>query len=504
MATADRTTAAPIHSNGIEKLEPGDPPAKWREAHPEWSGGHYEVAIVGVPGLRLRVTKLAKGGKGGAKVFRWYVTSIGRVVTLGHFSAKPRPGFLTFADAHKALEKLKGAHAAGKLDEAVAELHALRPRPIKAAVIPAGELTVKEFSETFMETIRRRRERPEVVEAILKNDIIPALGSRTLASITPTDVEKVIVGVVDGVGRVAAKSGRKLGAAPTRAGAVLQVMNQFFRTAQSKNLAASNPASTLDRTDMGISDRKCDRFLSPAEIEQFWKALDVPQGTTPTVRAALRLLLLTGVRSGELLQAEWKEIEWDADPKKWAKGQTAPAPTWTIPVEHQKLTKKQKAKGAKPFRVPLAPTAIAILRKLQAFAESLGSKYVLASFHARPDPVTGQTADAPLTDKALNHSMRHLFQGKAPLLRFDPAQDRPTPHDLRRTMRTHLVMTLRVPPHVAEKALNHSLGRIFSTYDTHDYLDDRRDAMLRWNAYVERLATGKGAEIVAISKAVQS
>ena len=100
--------------------------------------------------------------------------------------------------------------------------------------------------------------------------------------------------------------------------------------------------------------------------------------------------------------------------------------------------------------------------------------------------------------------MRRLFtRGKPPLLAFEG--ERPTPHDLRRTVRTHLSKTLRVPPHVAEKCLNHSLGRVFSTYDQGDYLDDRRLALGAWDAYVERLVTGKGAEVVAIDvQAVRS
>ena len=94
----------------------------------------------------------------------------------------------------------------------------------------------------------------------------------------------------------------------------------------------------------------------------------------------------------------------------------------------------------------------------------------------KPDPVTGKRTDAALTEKSLNLAMRRLFtRGKPPLLAFEG--ERPTPHDLRRTVRTHLSKTLRVPPHVAEKCLNHSLGRVFSTYDQGDYLDDRRVAL---------------------------
>ena len=59
-----------------------------------------------------------------------------------------------------------------------------------------------------------------------------------------------------------------------------------------------------------------------------------------------------------------------------------------------------------------------------------------------------------------------------------------TPHDLTRTMRSEL-SKLRVPPHVAERCLNHSLGRIIETYDQHDYLDERREALQKWADQVD-------------------
>jgi hypothetical protein len=47
-----------------------------------------------------------------------------------------------------------------------------------------------------------------------------------------------------------------------------------------------------------------------------------------------------------------------------------------------------------------------------------------------------------------------------------------------------------VPPHVAERCLNHVVGEIESTYDVHDYFDERRDALARWGDHVESLVRG--------------
>jgi len=54
-----------------------------------------------------------------------------------------------------------------------------------------------------------------------------------------------------------------------------------------------------------------------------------------------------------------------------------------------------------------------------------------------------------------------------------------TLHDLRRTCRTGLAR-LKIAPHIAERVLNHAQEKIPGTYDTHDYIDEKRDALDLW------------------------
>ena len=65
-------------------------------------------------------------------------------------------------------------------------------------------------------------------------------------------------------------------------------------------------------------------------------------------------------------------------------------------------------------------------------------------------------------------------------------------------MRTHYEASLGIEPHVAERALNHSLGRIVSTYTRGDYLPARRDAALRWADFVTRIVRGEDAKVIGI------
>ena len=53
-----------------------------------------------------------------------------------------------------------------------------------------------------------------------------------------------------------------------------------------------------------------------------------------------------------------------------------------------------------------------------------------------------------------------------------------TVHDLRRTSRSLLAL-LSVPPHVAERCLNHKLKGVEGIYDRYDYFDERKEALQR-------------------------
>jgi integrase len=185
-------------------------------------------------------------------------------------------------------------------------------------------------------------------------------------------------------------------------------------------------------------------------------------------KAALKVLLLTGVRSQELLLAKWAHVDLDQA-------------EWTIPVENQKLTLKQ-AKKASPFVIPLPEQAVALFEALKDIAGT--SPWVMAS----------KADNGHYTDKALGRAMRRLFdlkvdQGgkRVPLLRIEPA----SPHDLRRTMRTAMAEHLNIMPHVAEKCLNHSLGRLEGTYNHAQLFTQRREALQQWADWVELLVTDR-------------
>lgn len=433
--------AAPLTPKSIAAAKPGT-----------------ELRDGGAPGLRVRV-----GLK--SRVFRWHVTSAHRVITLGPWWKESRPGHLTLAEARVWLEKLKVAHKDGRLAEAEAELARLRPQLTKPAA-PAGPASVKSVAADFMVYIERERKRPEHARRPIDCDIVPAIGEMHVAAVTSQDCRRVVDGVV------ARGSTRQ-------AGVVLATMKQLFSFAVDRGDIDANPAERFrNPRALGITNNVCQRYLSSSEISAFWRALDAYRGITPTVRAGLKLLLLTGVRSGELLRARIADVDLKAR-------------TWVVPPEHQKLTRVRE-RTARPFVVPLAPTALALFEQLSALAKSLDSEHLMASFHAR-------APGEPITDKSLNHAMRRLFEGPTPLLKFDG--ERPTPHDLRRTVRTHLGEAIGVQWHVAERCLNHALPKIAATYDVADYLEERRAALEKWGEFVARLVDPALKNVVMLKRA---
>jgi integrase len=336
-----------------------------------------EVGDPGCRGLRLRLEP------SGRRLFVWYYRQDGktRVLTLGQYGTAE--GCVSLKQARKLLERAKQRHAAG-IDPGGPE---------------GAPKTVGELCELFYERrILPHRRRPDEVRRVLDHDIIPALGTRKLAHLTAPMVATVVEGVVN------------RGAA-THAGKSLAILKQMFRFAEARGYIDRSPAYALDRRDLGVVDRVRDRWLASDEILAVWAAIDEAPRLSITVGVALKVLLLTGVRTGELLKARWEHLDMDAR-------------QWTIPRENTKTDEG--------WVVPLAPMVVDLFESLRGL---------------RPDSpwVFAGTGDGPLDPKSLGHAARRLRA------RMDIPEWRV--HDFRRTVRTHL-SDLGVPWHICELCLN--------------------------------------------------
>ncbi len=336
-----------------------------------------------------------------------------------------------------------GTYPLVKLAEAIAEHKKLKQRH-QDGVSLETELeapnTVGGLCDQFYTAIKGRRKYPDDVLITLENEVRPNIGRLRLRSVTTPAVRNVIRKMVER-------------GAPGRAGKALAQIKQMFKFACENGWMDTNPAAPLSPGNLGVVTRAKDRILSGDEIYALRHALDIAPKMWDQVKAGIWLLLLLGLRSGEIRQAKWEHVGWDGR-------------TLTIPPENQKLTKKAEA-VAKPFVVPLSGQALGVLKSIK----HLDEVWVFP----------GRKTDEPLQRKAMEYAVRRLFD-----LESQPLKDIPSfsPHDLRRTFRSGL-SALRVPPHVAERCLNHRIGKIFDTYDRYDYDDERREALQRWADQVD-------------------
>ena len=122
--------------------------------------------------------------------------------------------------------------------------------------------------------------------------ILPAWGSRQIASITRADAA-----------RLHALYSRS---APIQANRMISAIHKMFDLAKSWGYlseAAVNPAARITRN----RETKRDRWMTPEELPRLVQAIDLEESIY--IRAAIWLYMLTGMRKSELLATRWEDID---------------------------------------------------------------------------------------------------------------------------------------------------------------------------------------------------
>lgn len=232
---------------------------------------------------------------------------------------------------------------------------------------------------------------------------------------------------------------------------VLIVVREVFAHGVARHVVESNPCLHVKaKAIIGAPPNHRTRImLSDLELAAMLPALS--HITRPNA-LAVRILLATCARIGELTKAEWQHINFERR-------------EWTIPPEH--------SKNKKQFVIPLTEKVANWFIELRRLA--FNSRFVLP-IRARQN---GREDDAPMEATSLNAALNRLHETLGNSCR------RFTPHDLRSTSRSHLA-ALGVDVLIAERCLNHSLGGLIAVYDQHDYIEERRRALELWS---ERLSS---------------
>jgi integrase len=209
-------------------------------------------------------------------------------------------------------------------------------------------------------------------------------------------------------------------------------------------------------------ERARTRVLSDDEIQLIWPVL----AEIGTFGALVRMLLLTAQRRDEVARMSRREIGADG--------------IWTIPAERYKT--KQ------PNHVPLSKDAIDVVTAQRVIKDC---DYVFPS--RANTPYSGFAKSKAKLDELVLAGMKKRANKGATV---EPIPNW-TLHDLRRTAKT-LMVRAGVRPDVSERVLGHVIAGVEGTYDRHSYADEKRDALEKLAAMIERILTGVPSTVALI------
>ena len=293
---------------------------------------------------------------------------------------------------------------------------------------------------SFLELHVRRKNRvstARTTENIFNRIIVPAWRDRTIDSIRRRDI-------IDLVEDVAA-SGRGYHANRTCA-----VLSKFFAWLVARDALAVSPVTGVERPH---KEKIRSRILTDDELRALWLAC----GHEGASGEAIRLMILTGARRGEVGEMPRREVDQDHQ-------------LWNLPAE--------RTKNGQSHTIPLSRQAWTLIGARPRFADC---NFVFSADGKR----------------AVNNwdEVKHRISAKAGITASSWRL-----HDLRRTCASGM-QKLGVQVPVIEKALNHISGTfrgIVGVYQQHDYADQVAIAFQRWADRVEEIVGGKPAKVVKL------
>ncbi|HVM77635.1 MAG TPA: integrase arm-type DNA-binding domain-containing protein [Stellaceae bacterium] len=410
--------------------------------------GRIELFDSIVPAMAVRITK------NGAKTF----------VVRARVKGWSQPIRMTLGDA--TAMKLTDARqeASDLLKECRAGRDPREARRAKAAEAAHQRkstfaVVAEDFIADHVSTLRDK----DHAEAEIRRFLIKPWGKKPIASITDDDVAERIRAI---------KS--ENGSHVTRR--VLAYAKMLFRWAAAPGRPGRlkhNPCAMLSaKRDFGLELTPRQVVLTADHVRYIWHAaasLSEPFG--PFVR----LLMLSGQRRGEVAGMKWTELDLDGER------------VWSIPAE--------RMKAGRPHEVPLSAEMVAILRELRDARDKKESEreetrakgdYVFSTTSG-VRPISGFSKAKRALDEAVatlhmkaredaRASGKHVHNNELPTWRL---------HDIRRTVRTGLGAIPSIPHDIRELVVAHVPPALVTTYDLHDYREEKRQALTLW---AERLA----------------
>jgi integrase len=206
---------------------------------------------------------------------------------------------------------------------------------------PTFETAAREYHRQIAKAWRNGKHGAQWITT-LENYAFPTLGSQLVSEIEAKDIQAALLPIWLTKGETARRVRQR----------VLAVLD-YAHGKQWRDLEA--PARSLDKLMRGIKQPDASNFaaMSYQALPAFFETIRSAEWSMG--RAALRFLILTAARSGEVRKARWREISLDKA-------------EWRVPAENTKTNKLHI--------VPLVGAAVAILKDLQQLFPAKGDEFV--------------------------------------------------------------------------------------------------------------------------------
>ena len=278
----------------------------------------------------------------------------------------------------------------------------------------------------------------------LEKDILPAIGGFPIAEITTQQCLAVL--------RKIEKRG-----SPEQGKRCLGVISQIFDYATALGFCPLNPAISLKHhapVKQTVEHFPC---ISWEEVPELLGAMKAnPGGADPMTLGGLKLLMLTFVRTTELIAANWSEINWKDK-------------VWTIPAERM----KGKRGYRKEHLVPLSNQALEVLESLRQITGPDGM--IFKSIRSKTGYISNNT---------LNMALKRMG--------FD---ERMCGHGFRSLALTNIQERLKIDLRVVDRQLAHiEKNKVTAAYNRAEYWDERVEMMQRWGDLIKRQSIAEKKE----------
>ena len=308
------------------------------------------------------------------------------------------------------------------------------------------------------EHARRKKRSADADERNLRLHILPKWKHRRFDEIARRDIIELVEGLVT--------AGK-----PTLANRVQALISSIYSFAMDADLVNGNPCARLRRRGVESIGR---RVLTDDEIRLFWPGV-LRKPVSQRVGLALRLMLLTGCRPGEVAGIARTELE-----NVTEKGRAR----WILPPA--------RSKNGRAHLTPLSePARCAMLAALELAGND--------EPHLFPSRAV---KGAPITAHALAVAMARFAADVDPKAGKSWQAEPPSPHDLRRTVATRLA-ELGIAKEDRDAVLNHTPRDVGKKhYDLYDREREKRHALELWARTLTGIIENKkaGATVMALHR----